>query len=145
MPVLVSACLVGVHCRYDGSSRPDLAPRIPDNRILIPVCPEQLGGLPTPRPPALLCGGDGRDVLSGRASVLSQDGQDVTEKFMRGALETVGIAKKLCVQEAYLIEKSPSCGVNWVWTTSGLYPGMGVAAAALTAKGVRVIGLGEPD
>ena len=142
---LVSACALGIPCRYDGSGRPELAGRIPGDVIPIPMCPEQLGGFPTPRPPARISEGDGRDVLAGRARVVDQDGQDVTEGFVRGAREAARIATMLGIKEAFLVEKSPSCGVNLVWTTSGLCPGMGVAAAAIAEHGVKLIGLGEPE
>ncbi len=143
LPVLVSACALGIPCRYNGSGKPELAGHIPKGLIPVPVCPEQLGGFPTPRLPARISGGDGRDVLSGKARVVNQDGQDVTEGFVRGALETAGLAAMLGVKEAYLVEKSPSCGVSIFGGESGPCPGMGVAAAALVREGVRVIGLKE--
>ena len=140
---LVSACALGIPCRYDGSGKPELAGRIPKGLIPIPLCPEQLGGFSTPRPPARISGGDGRDVLLARARVMNHEGQDVTEGFMRGAREAVRIAALVGAREAYLVERSPSCGVNLVWTTSGLCSGMGVAAAALAEQGVKLIGLEE--
>lgn len=144
-PALVSACALGIHCRYDGSRKPELIEQLPFDLIPVPVCPEQIGGFPTPRPLARIHGGDGRDVFSGKARVVNEEGMDVTEGFIRGARETVMIAARLGIAEAYLVEKSPSCGVNLVWTGNGLCPGMGVAAAALAAQGVRLTGLGESE
>lgn len=143
--MLVSACALGIPCRYDGSGTPKLAGRIPTSVIPVPLCPEQLGGFSTPRPPARISEGDGRDVLAGKARVVNQDGQDVTGGFIRGAREAARIAAMLGIKEAYLVEKSPSCGVNLVWTTSGLCPGMGVAAATLAEQGIKLIGLEESE
>jgi uncharacterized protein YbbK (DUF523 family) len=140
---LISACALGIPCRYDGSAKSGLAPLIPAGLIPVPICPEQLGGLPTPRPPATISGGDGRDVISGRARVINQRGEDVTENFTRGAREAVRIAALVGAEKAYLVEKSPSCGVNIVWTASGLCPGMGVAAAALSESGIALFALEE--
>ncbi len=144
-PALVSACALGISCRYDGSGKPELIEQLPFDLIPVPVCPEQMGGFPTPRPRARIHGGDGRDVLSGKARVVNEEGMDVTEGFVRGARETAMIAARLGIAEAYLVEKSPSCGVSLVWTGNGLCHGMGVATAALAAQGVRVIGLGESE
>ncbi|MEO0140353.1 MAG: DUF523 domain-containing protein [candidate division WOR-3 bacterium] len=139
---LVSACALGIPCRYDGSGKPELSGLLPADLIPVPVCPEQMGGFPTPRPPARLTGGDGRAVLSGNGRVMNQDGQDITAGFIRGAQEVARIARLLGIGEAYLVEKSPSCGVSLTWTDDGLVPGMGVAAAALAAEGVKVMGIG---
>ena len=80
----ISACLLGKPCRYDGGSKPHatVAQSLGD---ALPVCPECLGGLPIPRAPSEIQGGDGTDVLAGRARVMSRDGQDVTEAFLKGA------------------------------------------------------------
>jgi len=83
--VLVSACLIGVNCRHDGGHA--YCPEVIDdlfNRHFLPVCPEQLGGLPTPRIPASLEGGDGRDVWQGIARVINKRGEDVTGAFLKG-------------------------------------------------------------
>ena len=93
---VVSACLLGVRCRYDGSSRdsPEMLSRLA-HTLLVPVCPEQLGGLPTPRSPCRLQGGSGADVLAGRAHVVDDSGADMTAAFLRGAQEAVGIARRV--------------------------------------------------
>ena len=123
MKVLVSACLLGRPCRFDGGSKPSAAVlREVQGAELIPVCPVELAGLGTPRPAADLRGGDGHDVLEGRARVLRvEDGQDLTEAFLRGA----ELAARRCDQ-AILKARSPSCGVDRD----------GVFAALLRRRGV---------
>jgi uncharacterized protein YbbK (DUF523 family) len=138
--VMVSACLLGVRCRYDGDSRPheaviDLA----RTTGVVPVCPEQLGGLPTPRAKADLRGGGGRSVVDGTARVVSEDGLDVTESFLRGARETVEVARRCRVRRAVLKDRSPSCGVSRVYVDGELVDGIGVTAAMLEREGVCVI------
>ncbi len=144
--LLVSACLVGFNCKYSGgnNSCPILEESF-SRGFVIPVCPEQLGGLPTPRPPAKITEGDGFAVLEGRAKVMTVDGShlDVTENFVRGAYETLNAAKKLekrlvaCV----LKEKSPSCGVKKIYrfADDSLKEGMGVAAALLKSNGFKIL------
>ncbi len=110
---LVSACLTGLCTRYDGRSKPS-----PECRRLlaqyhwIPVCPEQLGGLPTPRTPADLAGGDGFAVLAGTARVIDREGQDCTGRFLLGARQTLAIARAQDIRLALLKAGSPSCGVH---------------------------------
>lgn len=135
-PVLVSACLLGIPCRYDGSSRtiqrilsiPDIIP--------ISICPERLGGLPTPRPRACFTGGDGCSVIAGRAFVLDIDGKDVTGSFVRGAEHSCRIASAADIRHAILKEGSPSCGTHRVWIEREQKEGLGVAAAMLRHQGV---------
>lgn len=135
--VLVSACLLGLRCRYDGRA---LEPcRLPEGICPVPVCPEQLGGLPTPRPPSRLYGGDGRAVLEGRARVVAEGGEDVTEAFLRGAQEAVKLAQAVGAKRAFLKERSPSCGVRWIWLADELVEGKGVAAAALEKAGIEIV------
>lgn len=127
---LVSACLVGLQTRYDCQiklSKECL--RELEGAIWIPVCPEQLGGLPTPRAPANLAGGDGFDVLDGRARVVTGKGVDVTKEFIRGAQQVLEIVRKQSVREVFLKSKSPSCGLT---------PQTGVTAALLKREGVEV-------
>ena len=128
--ILVSSCLVGLCTRYDGQSKPsrDCLAQL-RGRTWIPVCPEQLGGLATPRAPADLIGGDGAAVLDGRATVVTRDGQDVTEAFVRGAQQCLAIARQQDITCAYLKADSPSCG-------SGAQPG--VTAALLGRHNIRV-------
>lgn len=135
--VLVSACLLGLSCRYDGGHRGGI--RIPEGLCPIPVCPEQLGGLPTPRPQARLLGGDGRQVIRGKAKVINSDGQDVTEPFLKGAREALKLCRLLGIRRAVLKEKSPSCGVRRVWIGDELQEGCGVTTALLIEAGVEVV------
>jgi len=110
--------------------------------VAVPFCPEQLGGLPTPRPKAWLLGGDGREVLEGRARVVNERGEEVTENFLRGAKEALKLAQVLGAKRAVLKSKSPSCGVTKVYIAEGeepaLRPGMGVAAALLSREGLEL-------
>lgn len=144
-PVLVSACLLGVHCRYDGSSNPatELIDKLGSGQ-LIPVCPEQLGGMGTPRPPAALRGGSGEEVLEGRAQVVTEEGIDVTEQFLRGATQALRLAKLYGARRAILKERSPSCGLCQVRRDGRLQPGSGVAAALLRREGISLEPLDPP-
>ncbi len=141
-PILLSACLLGENCRYNGKSSlsPSLLRELKGRRMLA-VCPEQLGGLGTPRPPAEITGGDGRAVLMGAAGVKNKHGEDVTAFFRRGAEKTWELAQREGVKEAILKDKSPSCGKNYIYdgTFQGrLRPGLGVTAALLKGKGVAL-------
>lgn len=141
-PVIVSACLLGVRCRYDGGSnlRPEVAGAMRTRR-LIPVCPEILGGLPIPRCPAEIAGGDGAGVLEGRARVVTRDGQDLTGAFLRGADEVLHLARLAGAAEAWLKARSPSCGVRCIHDgtfSGGMRAGPGVTAALLGREGLRL-------
>ena len=133
MKILISACLLGACCRYDGASKAHpLAALLAERHTLVPVCPKQLGGLPTPRPPAERRGG----------RVVTQSG-DVTEQYLRGAEETLKLCKLLGCEAAVLKERSPSCGRGQVYdgTFSGtLTAGDGVTAELLAAHGILVYG-----
>ncbi len=138
--VLISACLLDLPCRYDGNSCgvAGLLEGIDSDRI-VPVCPEQMGGLSTPREPACMRGGDGSFVLDGKARVLTLSGRDVTANFLAGAHMLLKISTMLGVETAVLKEKSPSCGVNLTTIDRETVQGKGVAAAALHRAGVTVI------
>ncbi len=141
--ILISACLIGNRCRYDGGGfdgYPELAQLVEEGRAL-PVCPEQLGGLPTPRPPAELQGGDGVAALAGLARITRQDGTDVTDAFLAGARETLSIARSCGATAAILKARSPSCGAKQIYDgtfSGGLKPGKGLTAAMLEAEGLTV-------
>jgi len=138
---LVSACLVGQNCRYDGecarkSAQDAISPLRNAQHTLIPVCPEELGNLGTPRPPASLSGGDGRDVLEGRARVKSEDGRDVTPQFIEGARRALAIALESGATHACLKARSPSCGSQHTHGAEGLIQGQGVSASLLSYAGI---------
>ena len=139
-PVLVSACLAGVICRYDGK---EIFCEAVQHLVRIGggvvVCPEQLGGLPTPRSPVTIVGGDGFDVVQGRARVLTQQGVDVTCQFMRGAEETVRLVRLIGVRKAVFKDRSPSCAVKRVYSGEKLVKGCGVTTALLLKEGVEII------
>ncbi len=134
--LLISECLLGVACRYDGKSRPLDRPALDALREkyeLVPVCPEILGGLPTPRLPA-----ERRD-----GGVFNAAGEDVTAQFARGAVEARRLAALFGCRKALLKERSPSCGCREIYDGSfsgTLRAGAGVAAEALTADGISVFG-----
>lgn len=139
---VVSACLLGCNCKYSGGNNfhPRLALFLQDKEH-IAICPEVDGGLATPRPPAEIVGGDGNDVLSGRARVVTSDGADVSKQYLRGAAKAVAAARAIGAREALLKERSPSCAVNWHYDgtfTGTLRRGQGVAAAALARAGVKL-------
>lgn len=134
--ILVSACLLGLECRYSREVKADervlrLLKR--DEVILIPVCPEQLGGLPTPRQPA-----ERRD-----GGVWNRGGEDVTEQYNRGAREALKLARLYGCTQAILKERSPSCGSGTIYDGSfkgKLIRGDGVTAQLLKENGIRVVG-----
>lgn len=132
--VLVSACLLGVNCRYSGDGKliSDVR-RLMELAELIPICPEILGGLPTPRTPAERIGD----------RVVNREGVDVTEPYRRGARECLHLAELFSAKYALLKERSPSCGYGRIYDGSfsgRLVEGSGVAGAMLAAAGVKVYG-----
>jgi uncharacterized protein YbbK (DUF523 family) len=139
---IVSACLVGINSRYDGKNelRDELIDILKSGELL-PLCPEQLGGLPTPRPPSTIINGDGYDVLDGKTRVINQRNEDVTENFTRGAKKVLKIAKVLNVKEAILESRSPSCGCERICDKNSdeTLRGDGVLTALLKRNGVSVV------
>jgi len=139
--LLVSRCLLGESCRYDGQSKP--LDRLPEllraGHELVPVCPEVLGGLPTPRPPAEVQP-DGR--------VCCADGRDVTAAYRLGAQRALELAQTQGCQAALLKENSPSCGFGKIYSgdfSKTLVSGSGVAARLLAEHGVAVFGESRLD
>lgn len=132
--ILVSACLLGVACRYDGKRKPNEAViALKEKYNLIPVCPEIMGGLPTPRLPSEIRG----------ETVIMENGEDVTDKYSRGAEETLRLARLFGCGKAVLKEKSPSCGSGRIYDgtfSKTLTEGNGVTAGMLLANGIRVAG-----
>jgi uncharacterized protein YbbK (DUF523 family) len=145
--ILVSACLAGAKCKYSGGHNlvPAIAALVREGKAL-PVCPETLGGLNIPRPPAEIQGGDGHDVLAGRARVVDKEGRDVTAAFLRGAAATLARAREMGAELVVLKERSPSCGSKLIYDgtfTGTTRPGPGVTAALLQQYGFKVISEGE--
>lgn len=132
--VLISACLLGLKTRYDGRSKEyEALAGLMEKYNLIPVCPEVMGGLPTPRVPSERVG----------ERVIMRDGNDVTENYMRGATEVLKLARLYGADTAILTERSPACGSGKIYDgsfTGTLTDGFGVCAEYLIKNGVRVIG-----
>jgi len=143
---LISACLLGRRCRYDGQVLPSTEqPSLPllNEVDLVAVCPEEAGGLPTPRPPACCVGGDGHAVLSGEGSVRNvEDVADKTAEFRRGAQVALKLAQENNCVFALLKAHSPSCGIAQTYqrrdihSEQALLPGQGVTAALLQREGI---------
>ena len=140
-PVLVSACLLGLPTRYDGGAKRsqavlDWLER--ENLLPVPVCPEQLAGLPTPRAKTRFLSGDGRTVISGTGTVATFAGEPMNEPFLRGAGVTLSIARLSGCRRAVLKERSPSCGVHRIHRGDAMVDGVGVTAALLLEAGLAV-------
>ncbi len=128
--VLVSACLVGLCTRYDGAVKANPScMEFLQGTTWIPVCPEQLGGLPTPRPAADILSGNGHGVLNGTASVRTRSGEDLSAPFIKGAEQVLQIATSQKVSAACLKSGSPSCAVSGT---------IGVTAALLKEQGITL-------
>jgi len=137
---LVSACLLGVACRYDGGHEYDREVEVLRGKYdLVPVCPEQLGGLSTPRPAAEIRGGAGEEVLSGTARVETLEGDhEVTDAFLRGAEAALRIAGFTGARAAFLKSRSPSCGCGSIVVAGKEVKGDGVTTALLKRHGITV-------
>ncbi|MDZ3994808.1 hypothetical protein PspTeo4_36952 [Pseudomonas sp. Teo4] len=141
--MLVSACLLGQPVRYDGrtSGHPDVLQRWQAEGRVVPLCPEVAGGLPTPRPPAEIPGGQGGEVLDGEVQVLTVSGEDVSAAFLAGARQALALVRQHGIGVAVLKSGSPSCGnrLTYDGTFSGVkVPGEGVTTALLRREGVLV-------
>ncbi|MBC9783960.1 DUF523 domain-containing protein [Heliobacterium chlorum] len=141
--ILVSSCLLGIRSKYDGSVNTveELLNLCREGKA-IPVCPEQLGGSPTPRPPVELIGdGGGQAVLAEKARALTDAGDDVSAIFTEGAAQVLRIAQLYGAKMAILKERSPSCGVHYIYDgsfTSRKISGQGVTTALLKEHGIQV-------
>ncbi len=134
---LVSACLCGVNCKYNGGNNENevITNLLREGKAIL-VCPEQLGGLPTPRLPSEIV------QSNGETRVISSSGEDVTQEFLKGARETLEIAKKMGIKKAILKARSPSCGCAEIYDGTfqkKLIDGMGFTAKLLKENGISVI------
>ncbi|KKK52056.1 hypothetical protein LCGC14_3108770 [marine sediment metagenome] len=141
---LVSACLLGIKCAWNGKARYKNKKVIEllKNEILIPVCPEQLGGLATPREFQEIEKGSGDDVLDGKIRVKNEIGQDVRRQFIRGAKEALKIARQYNIEVFVAKSRSPSCGCGSIYDGSfskRLIKGDGVTVALFKRDGIKVI------
>lgn len=141
MRILMSACLLGVNCRYNAEPKalPDaVLTRLLERHTVVPVCPEQLGGLTTPREPSERRG----------ERVVMRTGRDVTAEYVRGAQEALRLCKQFGCEAAVLKERSPSCGHGTIYDgtfTGTLIPGDGVTVQLLLQNGVAVYGERDID
>lgn len=138
----ISACLGGVYCRYDGGTQeiPELQQLVNENRAIM-VCPEVMGGLPVPRYPSEIQGGDGFDVWQGRARVINDHGEDVTEAYQQGSIKAYEALQAAGIKTLILKERSPSCGSQRIYDGSfsgGKKAGVGVATAYFMDHGMTV-------
>lgn len=136
--LLVSGCLLGIPCRYDGKAKQnEKVCALRENWDVIPVCPETMGGLKAPREPAE------QRVIDGCRKVVSKDGQDVTASFEKGAKMVLELALKNQCRFAVLKENSPSCGCDCIYDgtfTGRKIPGVGITAELLMDHGIVVVG-----
>jgi len=138
--IMVSACLCGINCRYDGQSVHNSSIiEFLKGKFFIPVCPEQLGGLSTPRSRSFINKGNGLNVLTGKAKVITFQGKDVTKEFLLGAEQVLEIVRLVGSTKAVLKEKSPSCGINTIYHKEKLVKGCGVTTALLLKNNFSVI------
>lgn len=140
-PILVSACLLGLSTRYDGQTKHNekvLNYLRKHNLLPIPVCPEQLAGLPTPRPMTFFASGNGHDVLDNRGRVITAEQTDMNGIFIKGAMETLKIAQLAKCSRALFKDGSPSCGVHRICRAGSRVPGLGVTTALLQRNGLQV-------
>jgi uncharacterized protein YbbK (DUF523 family) len=140
-PILVSACLLGLLTRYDGAAKRNekvLEHLREKGLIPIPVCPEQLAGLPTPRLKTCFATGGGAEVLEGTGTVVNCEGEVMNRLFLKGAAETLKAARIAGCAEALLKERSPSCGVHRIYRGENIVVGQGVTTALLQRSGLAV-------
>ncbi len=142
--ILVSACLAGIKCRYNGSDAhtSELIKELSSSELII-CCPELLGGMPIPRPACNIHGGEGQDVVDGNAEVIGIDNKNYTENYRQGALKALKIALSSGVTKAYLKKNSPSCGCGEIYQENGkaLKSGDGILTALLKNEGIKVIAI----
>lgn len=140
-PILVSACLLGLLTRYDGAAKRNgkVLEHLRENDLIpVPVCPEQLAGLPTPRLKTCFATGGGEEVLDGTGAVVDSKGAEMNRLFLKGAAETLKTARIAGCTEALLKERSPSCGVHRIYRGEDIVAGEGVTTALLRRSGLAV-------
>lgn len=146
--ILVSACLLGLDSRYNGVCKKNsiVLDFLSNGRwTIIPVCPEQLAGLPTPRPASQFSTGDGDSVLAGSGSVVNSRQENMNTHFVKGAEQTATIAELNSCSQAILKERSPSCGVHQVYRNNEIVEGCGVTTALLSKYGISVFSENDLD
>lgn len=141
--IAVSACLLGINCKYNGNNNKNdkVVDYLKDKEYIL-ICPEQLGGLSTPRKPSEIVDGDGYDVINHDSNIIDNTGKDVTKEFINGANECLKIAKMYGCKKAILKEGSPSCGSNYIYdgTFSGKkIRGVGTTTALFKNNKIKVI------
>lgn len=138
--LLISGCLFGLNCRYKGDNKKlKQLKKLQKKYLLIPVCPEQLGGLSTPRPPSYFIEGDGKDTIAGENNLINEQGENVSKHFRKGAYEVLKVCKQLNITKALFKERSPACGVNKIFLGEKLTAGRGVTSFLLLANGLTVL------
>ena len=139
--ILISACLVGINCKYNGKNNyNEKALELVKSGKAIPICPEQLGGLTTPRNPSEI------KIINNKRYVINNKNEDVTEQFVRGANEVLKLAKELDVEKVILQSRSPSCGVGKIYSGNfdkKLIDGNGILAQMLIENNIEVIDIEE--
>jgi uncharacterized protein YbbK (DUF523 family) len=139
--IIVSACLAGFNTRYDRTNcgHPEIIELVASGKA-IPLCPEQLGGLPTPRPAINFVDGDGNDLMRGKKGVraVGIDGIDYSQNLINGANEVLRVAKMFNIKKAILKDGSPSCGVFKVWVNNRKVEGCGVTTALLKKNAIMI-------
>ena len=141
--ILVSACLLGINCKYNGDNNKNekIEEYLKDKKFIL-VCPEQLGGMSTPRYPSEIIYLDEYDVIEGKTSVINNKKLDVTKQFKKGALETLKIANLYGCKKAILKDGSPSCGSSFIYDgtfTGKKVNGSGVTTTLLRKNSIKVI------
>ena len=143
-PIMVSACLLGIKCTYNCEIRKsEEVVKLAQRKILIPFCPEQLGGMSTPRIGMSIVEGSGEAVLDLKTKVLNEENSDITSNFLLGAEESMKYATLFNVKTAILRDKSPSCGVYQIYNKKigeekYLVAGRGVSTARLKRHGLKI-------
>lgn len=139
--ILISACLIGINCKYNGENNFNKkALELVKSGQAIPVCPEQMGGLPTPRNPAEM------RMINNKKCVVNSKNEDVTKEFLKGADEVLKLVKELNIKKAVLQSRSPSCGVDKIYSgkfDGKLIDGNGILAQMLIDNGIEAVDIEE--